>query len=339
MAKSVKKVIRTVVVTVVVGAIVIAGAVAFQHRQQISDTITAQAFDASPQILALTENIELTPAGNRIFLASEPTLDSSQRFNEQCSKVAHADGGHVLGCYVASQIHLFDVTDERLAGIVEATAVHELLHATFARLSLGERDALVELLDETYAEISTNDRALVDRMSVYDGLSEVAYANELHSVLATEVRELPQELELHYAEWLTDRALIVEYFDASHHVFTELQEQAAQLESELTALREDIETRSANYDVAVAEFNDAVASFSLRNQNYEFSGDPDRFYAERSALDQRRAALNVDLEAINAAIASYDVLRAELAQLGELNRELLANLDSEFAPPASPPAL
>lgn len=337
MASRVSTVVRTVVSVIVLSALVLGGAIAFQNRQIISDHFAAQNFTPSPQVGELTETLMLTDSGHRIFFASEPTLDSSQLFNEQCAQVAHAEGGHVLGCYVSGRIHLFQVTDERLSGIVEATAVHELLHAVFARLNPSERDRITELLTETFAVLTETQPELAERMSVYDDLTAVGYANELHSVLATEVRELPAELDAHYDTWLLDRARIVDFFDASHGVFVELQQRANELESEMLTLRTDIERRNSAYDAAVTEFNRDVASLAARNSNFEFSDDREGFYAQRDSLNLRRDWLNSELVSIQSGVAQYEEMRQELQQLGEINSELLSHLNSELAPPSSAP--
>ncbi len=337
MAVSGGRIVARIVASMVLLVVVIGAVLAYQHRQEISDHFAAQGFTASAEISDLASSLLLTDAGTRIFFASSPTLDASQQFNEQCSQVDHSEEGHVLGCFTSGEIHLFKVTDERLNGIVEVTAAHELLHATFSRLGSEERDELSEKLLSTFEELSAADATLARRMDVYSGLTGTAFANELHSVLGTEVRELPEWLEAHYAQWFRDRSVIVDFFDSYHHVFTELRERADHLQAQLETMRADIEARSAAYDSAVAAFNSEWAVFLERNEAFEFSDNPAEFYAIRDAFDARRMELNAQLASLNADIASYEELRVELQQLGELNTELQANLNSELAPPATAP--
>ena len=337
MAGSAGRIVGRVVAALVVLVLIVGGASAYQNRQQISDFFAAQAFSPSPEMLALTERIEPTVIGERLFFASKPTLDASQRFNEQCSQVDHSEEGHVLGCFSGGRIHLFQVTDERLAGIVEVTAAHELLHAAFSRLSAEEKAALGEELRAAFDELSANDPALARRMDVYRSLSTTAFANELHSVLGTEVRALPAWLEAHYSQWFENRGVIVDFFDAYHDVFTELQARAEGLEAQLVTLRTDIEARTAQYDAAVSRFNAEWQSFLQRNEAFEFSDNPGLFYAIRDDFDARRTQLNADLEALNADISRYETMRVELQQLGELNSELQDQLNSDLAPPAELP--
>ncbi len=337
MTVGVGRAIGRVVTLLVILALIVGAFVAYQNRQVISDHFAAQNFTPTAEVVELTARILPTSAGERVFLASEPTLDASQGFNEQCSQVDHTEEGHVLGCFSGGKIHLFKVTDERLAGIVEVTAAHELLHATFSRLDASAKAALVQQLETAFEELSATDPALAERMQVYEGLSGTAFANELHSVFGTEVRELPADLEAHYAQWFTQRSVIVDFFDSYHQVFTQLKERASQLQAELTPMRADIEARRATYDDAVAQFNAEWAVFLQRNEAFEFSDNPGLFYAIRNEFDLRRDALNEDLTALNTDIAAYETMRIELQQLGELSTELQANLNSELAPPATAP--
>ena len=337
MAVAAKKIISRIFTCVLVLALLAGGIVAYLYRQQINDHFAAQRFEPTAQIVTLTNDLRLTEAGHRIFWASAPTLDASQNFNQQCAKVEHSEEGHILGCFTESRIHLFEITDERLNGIVEVTAAHELLHATFARLGDGERSSLVRKLNSLYDELAAKDPELERRMSVYSGLSRTAFANELHSVLGTEQRELPEWLEQHYATWFKDRGVILDYFDSYHAIFNELKQRAAELQSEMTALRTDVEQRSVTYDAAVEQFNSEWATFVARNEAFEFSDNPAEFYRLRADFYERRDALGAEMRSLNADIDRYEQMRAELQELGELNHELEQQLDSALAPPAPAP--
>lgn len=337
MGSGVKRAFFGVVTTLIVLVVAIAGVFAFHNRQAIDDHFTAQAFNASPGLTELAASLNLTTAGERVFYASHPTLDASQRFNEQCANVEHSEEGYILGCYTKKRIHLFKVTDDRLAGIVEVTAAHELLHAVFWRLDRQDRTQLIERLGLLYEELAAEDPAIAQRMSVYSSLPEAAFANELFSVLGTEVRNLPEWLEQTYSEWFRDRSVILDFFDSYHSVFDDLKQRSTQLQDELAALREGVELRGASYSAAVEQFNADWQSFLDRNAAYEFSDDPDEFYRLRDEFYERRDWLSAELAALNADIARHEELRAELAALSSLNNELEQHLDSDFAPPAPAP--
>lgn len=337
MGASGKRVVARVLTTLVVLGVAAAAIAAFMFRQQINDHLAAQQFEPTSEIVELTERMQLTDAGHRVFWASEPTLDASQRFNKQCSNVEHTEEGHVLGCYSGSRIHLFEVTDERLDGIVEVTAAHELLHAVFARMGANERSSFAKKLNELYRELAPEDPVLEQRMSVYSGLSKIGFANELHSVLGTEYRELPDWLEQHYAAWFDDRGAILDFFESYHAIFDQLTQRADELQAEMAELRESVERRNEAYDAAVDAFNAEWDEFVRRNEAFEFADDPEEFYRLRDEFYARRDALGAEMRGINADIERYEEMRGELMELSELNHELEQQLDSELAPPAPAP--
>lgn len=330
------KVIGRIVGVVILVAVLATAAFAYFNRQDIADYFAAQSFEPTQEITELAQRLDLTTAGHRVFFATSPTLEASQRFNEQCADVDHSEDGHVLGCYAQGAIHLFNVTDDRLNGITEVTAAHELLHATFSRLSDDEKRELTSSLTQIYQELSGEDPALAERMSVYSNLSPQSFANELHSVLGTEVRELPDWLEQHYAKWLNDRASIIDRFESYRDVFDQIQDRADELQAEMEDIRADVEARNAAYADAVAGYNAAVEDFNRRNANYEFSDDEGRFWAEQRALQDRAAALNAEHDAIDAEVARYEKMRQELEALNATSNELNEQLDSNLAPPVAP---
>ena len=337
MGGRVSKVLRRALGWLIFAAVLVTCAFAYWNRQAINDHFRAANFDADEHILQVVEDIRLTDAGERVFLASHPTIDGSQHFNDQCARVDHAEQGHVLGCYVDNQIHLFGVTDDRLGNVIQVTAAHELLHATYSRLRAGEREELEKQLQATYEELSVENDQLRERMEVYSHLSKASYTNELHSVLGTEIRELPGWLEAHYARWFTDRASVVDDFEEYHSVFQELLDRANELQEQLEALREEYEARSAEYEANVRAFNEASADLQRRNNAFEFSDNPDEFYRIRGELEGWRAELTAELENLQDDAARYEELRAELKSLSETSNELDQQLDSALAPPSTRP--
>lgn len=318
-------------------AVLSVGVFAFMHRQEIQDHFRASGFDPSARTVEVMEELKLTSTGERVFLASHPTVDGSQRFNEQCAEVDHSEQGHVLGCFTGDRIHLFDVPDERVSGIVEVTAAHEVLHAAYARLGEGERAALAERLNNAFDVLSVEHPEIAERMAVYDHLSDSAFANELHSVLGTEVQDLPEWLERHYAQWFSNRGALVDHFDAYHSVFIGLKDQADAIDAEMKALRADVEQRNVAYDEAVQQFNSDAASFRSRNENFEFSATPGEFERIREELEMRRADLQTTLDALQADIDHYNSLRDELTELSKLSSELEQQLNSDLAPVTTRP--
>lgn len=328
------------VVTVFMLAVVALGVLAYTNRQFINDYWAAERFEPTAQIATVTDNLFLTDAGHRVFWASEPSLDDAQQFNENCAAVDHDENGHILGCFANSKIYLFNIQDDRLNGIVEVTAAHELLHAVFQRVQGKERTDLVNNLIAYYDEIKSQHPELEERMQVYGHLSRVAFANELHSVFGTEAWPLPSWLEAHYAVWFEDQPLIAEYYDSYRAIFDELFARSEEISAELDRIRADVEARNVAYEAAVEQFNSDWAVFNKRNEAYEFSNNTAEFYRIREDFYARYDALNAEMNAINSEIARYEELRSQLEELSELNNELQGELSSDLTPatPTTPQA-
>lgn len=335
MSGTARKVAKRVLAVVVVLGLGVGVVVGLANRQAIQDSFAAIGYEPSVREAQLLDDLDLTREGERIFRASHPTVDGSQYFTQQCAEVDHSEQGHVLGCYSNHRIHLFDVTDERVSGVVEVTAVHELLHAAYARLGEGDKLALAEKLRREYERLAPSDPALVERMSVYEHLSEAAFANELHSVFGTEVRELPDWLEDHYGQWLEDRDALLDRFDAYHSVFAGLQAEASTLSGEMETLRADVEQRKVEYDADVTAFNAETNDLNARNKRKEFARDPDEFNRIRDGLELRREELASRRDALQSDIDRYNEMRSRLVELSELSAELDQQLNSELAPISS----
>ncbi|MBK0421298.1 hypothetical protein JD292_04300 [Leucobacter sp. CSA2] len=337
MSVSARKVAKRVFAACVMIGLVAGVVLGLTYRQEIQDSFASIGYNPSARESQLMTDLDLTPTGQRIFKASHPTVDGSQHFSEQCAEVDHSEQGHVLGCFSDRRIHLFDVKDERVSGVVEVTAAHELLHAAYTRLGEGDRLALAEKLRREYQKRAARDPELKERMSVYEHLSDAAFANELHSVFGTEVRALPEWLEKHYAEWFEDRGKIVACFEKYHSVFTDLQSEAASLRKDMESLRNDIENRKAQYDADVKSYNDATADLNARNQRKEFAKNPQKFNQIRNGLAEDRADLEDRMAALKVDIDRYNSMRERLVALSELSAELEDQLDSTLAPISTRP--
>lgn len=315
-------------------ALLVIGLVAlgFFFRQDLTDMYRAYTFEPSERIAQIASDMKLTDSGERVFYATHPTIEGSQRFTEQCSGVDHTDDGHLLGCYSGDRIRLFEVDDDRINEIVDVTAAHELLHASYSRLRSWERASLQPRLIEVYEQLAADDPELRERMSVYEHLPRDRFANEVHSVLGTEILELPQDLEKHFGTWFENRAGVVERFETFRSVFDDLRDRADGLRSEMDDLRASIDERSDEYTAAVEQFNADVLDFNARNERYEFSNNPAEFERIRLSLADRRDGLESTLEELQSDIDRYNGMRDELIELGEVSDELDQKLDANLAP-------
>ena len=219
---------RAIIITIIAAAIV-GYAAYFFH---VGDYIEAAIYKPTEEMSAVMTSIKLTSKGNRVFRSANPSLESNEDFNENCKTVSK--DAYVLGCYitVSDQIHLYNVqfTEEtkNLRGIIESTAAHEMLHAAWSRMNSWDRTSISNKLQAVY------DSADKDFKKEFDTYSKNEFYDELHARVGVELKNIPEELEKHYAEYFEDRQAIVNYYEKYRSVFKELRKKADEQGKEKT---------------------------------------------------------------------------------------------------------
>jgi chaperonin cofactor prefoldin len=314
-----------------VGGFALIAAVIVFNRQCVIDHLIAWQYHPSSAVVALADRTTMNGDGRFFFYASQPAIESSQKFNQECGR--KESGTAILGCYNGRNIYIYNVTDSKLDGIKEVTAAHEMLHAAYARLSGNEKRSLDSLLETEYQKLN-GDKDFSDRMAFYARTEPGERDNELHSVIGTEVATISPGLETYYKKYFNDRAKIVALHNQYASVFDDLQAKSEQLSSQLTALGDQIESESAQYNTDVTKLNAAIASFNDRANSDGFSS-AGAFQNERDSLVAQANELDATRRAINDDIAQYDTLREELSSIASQSQALNKSIDSSLAPAPS----
>lgn len=309
---------------------VIAGWLWF-NQQLVLDQIAIWQYHPTTEVAALADRSSMSDRGRFLFYASQPTIESTQKFNQECDR--KEEGVAILGCYASNKIYVYNVTDSRLDGIREVTASHEMLHAAYQRLSTTERDHVNALVEAEYTTLE-NDAKFKERMAFYARTEPGERDNELHSVIGTEVATLSPELESYYKAYFADRSKVVALHDAYQAVFTKIDTQAKEIYAELTALGKQIETKSNAYNKAVSTLNDDIQAFNARARGNQFTSQAE-FSSERAALSARVDQILATRNDINKDIAKYEDLRKQYNQTASESKQLNDSLDSTLAPAPS----
>lgn len=300
------------------------------NRQFLIDQVTVWQYQPTDQIAQLATDAKMSDRGRFLFYASEPRLDGTQAFNEACKR--QEEGNAILGCYTNGRVFVYDVKDERLDGVKEVTAAHEMLHAAYDRLSSGERQALAVELEAAYKSV-TND-ALAKRMEYYARTEPGQRANELHSILATEFDTLPDALEEYYQNYFTDRKAVVALHGQYSDKFASLADNTATLRTQLETLSSEIAAESKQYEEAITVLNGRIENFNARAGAGSFASR-EQFSAERSMLMQEADALTQRRASINTKVDEYERLRLQYNGLVDESNSMQQALDSSLAPAPS----
>ena len=304
----------------VVALWVIVGAAVMQ-RQNISDWWSLRNYEPPTEIVALADSTTMTDDARRIFYVYRPGLEQAESFNQNCT--TNNEFSIILGCYVSGQgIYVFKVDDERLAGVEEVTAAHEMLHAAYGRLSSGERKKIDAQLATVYKTMA-NDR-LRTTIEQYRGSDASVVPNELHSILGTELGALTPELEEYYAHYFTDRKKIVAFAEEYEKAFSDRKAQIDAYETELKALQASIESRKTALEGTSAQL--AVDYEYLESKRDSISAS--LFNSLASTYNTQVASYNREVRAISELIDRYNAVYQEYEKVIIERQDLYKAIDS-----------
>ena len=310
-----KKLLSSLVVIIILASL----SATWIFRQEIFDWWSLRDYQPPVAVEALATKTTMTPKAKRIFYVNRPLISSATEFNAECSQ----ETSIVLGCYALGKgIFLYDINDPRLAGVKEVTAAHEMLHAAYDRLSQRERVKVDGLTQSAYLGLS--DERIKANVEKYRKQDPQVVASELHSILATEVRQLPSGLEDYYKEYFTDRHTVVALSEHYEAEFTNRNNQVDQydrqlaelkirvdgLDQELSLQRDALTTEKSRLDDIlksgdVAGYNQNVASFNSQVRQYNVSvRNAENLIAEYNTLVEKRNSVALEVKDMAQAIDS-----------------------------------
>lgn len=320
---------RNVVAGLLAGLLIVGAIWVWSNRQFIQDTITVHQYEATEEVAAIVERASLSDHGTFMFYANKPEVSDAATFNQRCQR--REAGAAILGCYTSDHIFIYRVTNPELDGIKEVTAAHEMLHGAWRRLSSRERERLSSQLEEVYERVKTPE--LEERMGYYERQQPGQHFNELHSIIGTEVAEVGEELERYYSRFFNDRQTVVGLHQGYEAIFTELNERATTLASELEQAAEEINRDVAQYNQDVDNLNQAITDHNQRLSSVdrtnwaavaEYNARRSQLEAEqktlqdfRSSIDSRKQLYDEKVKEYNALAIRSEVLSSSIDSLRE----------------------
>lgn len=280
---------------------------AWVYKQEVYDWVRLRNYEPTQRIQQLAFDTTMSNHARHLFYVHHPQLNDRKEFSSNCSGF----GEHtiVLGCYISNRgIFLFDVDDERLEGVEQVTAAHEMLHAAYDRLSASERARIDGLTKEALKHVT--DERIIRSIENYRARDASVVPNELHSILATEVRSLPPELESYYKRYFTDRLVVVGYSEKYESELTRRRNHAASLELQISGLRNEIEQLEAT----LAEERRGLQRIREEIATQE---DADTYIAQVNVYNGNVDFLNDQVERHNNLVKEYEEISLEAQELYE----------------------
>ncbi len=295
------------------------------ERQNLYDWWKLRNYTASPEVEALARNTTMDPLAKKIFFVAHPELQQSTDFRASCTVIEQTI---VLGCYrTGSGIFLYNVNDPRLNGVLEVTSAHEMLHAAYERLNFKEKDRINKLTAAAYASL-TDDR-IKKNVEAYRSRDQSIVPNELHSILGTEVRNLPPELENYYKKYFTDRGKIVNYSELYEAEFTSREAAVAAYDAQLKEMKKNIENLNASLDAQAK----IIEQEDRRLQSLLNARDVNNYNAGIPHYQQLILAYNSDVSRLKKTIMLYNSIVDKRNSIVGEEQQLINAIDSSV--PAS----
>lgn len=290
--------------------------IAFWQRQNVHDWWRLYNYDPPSHIKEIANNAKLNDYGRKLFYIHKPELNDRNAFNQNCPSQEQTI---VLGCYISHKsIYIFDVSDERLKGIKEVTAAHEMLHAAYDRLSDKERQNIDRIINEAFTNL--NDEQLTKTIELYRNKDPAIVPNELHSILGTEVRELPEELKNYYQRYFVDRLALVSLSESYEQIFIKQQNEIKLLAEQINNLEADLAKRKTTIDDLEAELNIKQSQLESQKNNNDIDGYNAGVPEYNSLVYKIRSLVNsynADVIKLNDLIDNHNQLAIEQKRLND----------------------
>jgi hypothetical protein len=300
--------------------IVLLAVTAWYKQDALFDAWRLRSYNPPAEVARLADTTTMTPSARRLFYVYRPALEDKGSFNQHCS---NSEQTIVLGCYIEHQgIYLYNISDQRLNGVIEVTAAHEMLHGAYDRLSDKERQRIDGLTAGVAASLT--DERIKSTVENYRKKDPSVVPNELHSILATEVRNLPPDLEAYYGRYFTNRKAIVDLADQYKQAFTEREDEVKSIDAQLEALKAQIDALNSSLESQQTALKTSYDDL----QHKRSSGSVDQYNAAVPTYNQAVSAYNRDVNQQKLLVTQYNSLVEQRNALATEENELIKALDS-----------
>lgn len=288
----------TIIKSVALTIVIIVAIVAALNWTFLRDFYLSKTYQPTAEMVSIRDSLGLTGRGELIFNASHPALNDADDFNTNCQ--SFDDEEAILGCYTELSIYIYNITEPRLKGIRELTAAHELLHAVYERMSPAEKDSYREALEKVYRD---NQATLKEEIEAYDSTEQL---EEIYVRSGTEVKNLPDSLEKHFADIFKDQDKIVDYYNSYISVFRQIESELDTLKAEMDNLNAEIDAKTSEYESRIDNLNAQIATFNNCADTVGCFTSEYAFYARRNQLLAEQNNLNALYDEIDHLINEYN---------------------------------
>lgn len=299
--------------------LVLLAATAYFRLEDIYDAYRLYNYTPPAAIVAIADDVRFSEKGRKLFYVNHPVLQDKAAFNQSCTD---SEATIVLGCYISHRgIYLYDINDERLEGVEEVTAAHEMLHAAYDRLSSRDRQRIDALTQNAFDDIKSE--RIKNNVEEYRKKDPTVVPNELHSIIATEVRDLDPELEAYYKQYFVDRSVVVSLSEKYENEFATRDAQRQAYDAQLEALKSEIDQLNADLNTSEQRLQQ-----DYRELQRLRGSDPSAYNDRVPGYNQQVNAYNRKVSAVQRLINEYNETIEKRNALVLEEGELLEAIDS-----------
>lgn len=297
-----------------------------RHPYAIADWFRLRGYEPAQAIMDIADDTAMSDKARHLFYINHPELQDKATFRQNCPQYEQTI---VIGCYIAGQrgIYVLKVDDQRLEGVEEVTAAHEMLHAAYERLKGSEKQRVDDML-QNYADTKLQNQRITTALQGYRKSEPGQELNEMHSMFGTEIAELPTELSAYYDQYFQDRQKVVAAADAYQAAFTSRQNTIKQYDSRLEQLNDRIKTTTQQLN----DMADEVDQERRRLDGYRNGGDIEAYNSGVEPFNAKVVSYNALLESTRVLIEQYNALVEERNTIAAQTVELQQAIDSSDLP-------
>ncbi|HSW79927.1 MAG TPA: hypothetical protein VLG47_04065 [Candidatus Saccharimonadales bacterium] len=321
------KILKLLAISCMSAAIVAVTVFAFGGNNFLYDWWQLHNYSPPSSIATLVSDTTMTPYAKKMFYLNHPELDGSEEFNKQCP--AGGEKTIVLGCYHSKQagIFLYHVNDKELYGVEQVTAAHEMLHAAYDRLGKGDKDEVDAMLQKYY-DNDLHDPKVQAEIADYKISEPNDVVNEMHSIFATEITDLPGPLDAYYQRYFTDRSKVTGFANNYRSAFTKREAVIKNYDTQLKSLKSTINSDESELQTDLSQIHDRQAQLDAERA----SGDNVAYNSGVPGYNDLVSRYNSLVDDLRSQIARYNVIVAKRNAIALQENQLARELNSNAQP-------
>ena len=134
---------------------------------------------------------------------------------------------------------------------------------------------------------------------------------ELYVRAGTEIKNLPDDLEKHYAEIFANQDKIVDFYESYISVFRGIEQRLEALLQEIKNLQNEITLKTASYEAGVGSLNVKIEEFNNCAKTMNCFSSTTEFNSQRSELIREQQNLKTIYDEISSLVSKYNELVKE----------------------------